>query len=60
MLTVVEVAARFGWNRVTIGDLAQSGVIKSRKIGRSWCIEEGSVQEFARRNGLPEKANYEH
>lgn len=55
MIDTVEASKRLGLLRTTVTDLAGKGILKAKKFGAAWSIEESSVQEFARCFGLPAK-----
>jgi excisionase family DNA binding protein len=48
MLTVKEVAAMLRVSRMTVYRLADSGVIDSRRVGRSIRLPRASVESFLR------------
>ena len=59
MMTTEQAAKRLGLFRPTVTDLVAKGAIKATKFGVSWIIDESSVMEFAKKNGLVKELSTE-
>lgn len=51
-MTTAEAAATLGVTPARVRAMAQSGVLKAKKAGRQWLIDDASVEVRLRRGGL--------
>lgn len=48
LLTIEEIATRYGVTPRAVRNWCDSGILKARKVGRDWIIEEEDLEDFRR------------